>query len=68
MSWIKTVPQEEGSFHISSRDGDYAGVRDVILHKGEYKGVQGISLSSGVPWKGWWWSVPIVEPPRPPEW
>lgn len=68
MGWIKTVPQEEGSFHIATRGGEYAGSRDVILHEGEYKGVQGISVSSGVKWRGWWWSVPIEVSPIPPEW
>lgn len=62
MSWSKTIPQAEGMYHVASRDGDYAGVRDVVKIDGEYRDVR------SVPWRGWWWTAPIAEPPPPPKW
>lgn len=62
MSWSKTIPQEEGAFHCADRAGFYGGVRDVVLIDGIYRDVR------AVPWKGWWWVVPVEEPPRPPVW
>lgn len=65
MAWIKTAPQEVGIYHIATRAGEEAGIRHVILHEGKHIDV---GIVTGLPWGGWWWSVPIAKPPRPPVW
>lgn len=66
MAWIKTVPQQEGNFHVADREGEIVGTRYVIYVKDDYVDVNEVAHRVG--WQGWWWDVAIEEPPSPPPW
>jgi hypothetical protein len=68
--WQKEIPTVSGTYHTACRDGVYAGAKEVVWDGGRlYMAGFPIWTSPEVDaWKGWWWSVPIEVPPKPPEW
>ena len=60
--WMKTLPTMPGLFWIADQEGNLVGVRHLILENEKLKD------ENPEPWDGWYWSVPIPEPPEPPLW
>jgi hypothetical protein len=68
--WQKTIPVKSGLYYTADRDGNDAGLKCVAYHDGElvFAGMSIWTSPEVDAWQGWWWSVPVVPPPHPPEW
>ena len=64
--WQKAMPKVEGLYWRADRDGIIESPKRVYYVGGHLIDFQ--TLNSGRPWSGWWWSVPIEQPPSPEAW
>lgn len=65
--WRTTIPEERGMFPRATRDGLEAPAAYVC--KGpDPDGSPVAWWSPHGEWRGWWWSAPIPDLPRPPPW
>lgn len=70
--WQQGVPKKSGLYWTASRTGEIDRPR-VVTYSDDgrllYAGITGTNVRGEVPaWQGWWWSEPVEEPPKPPEW
>jgi hypothetical protein len=69
--WQKTIPVKDGLYYTADRDGNNAGIKTVAYGTDGKLVFAGMSIWTSPEtdaWQGWWWSVPVVPPPTPPEW
>jgi hypothetical protein len=68
--WQKEIPTVTGTYHSADRLGLYAGVKEVVWDYGRlfFAGMPIWTSPEVDAWQGWWWSLPIQVPPKPPEW
>ena len=66
--WQKEIPSKNGHYWTATRQGQIAQLQVVAYDDGELVYAGGPAQGNGWIWQGWWWSEPVEEPSKPPEW
>lgn len=65
--WVKDMPLRAGRYPTATRDGLCAEDISVVeLSPGRFQSV--LENTVGVQWRGYWWSEPYPQLPKPPAW
>ena len=67
--WTKTPPTKPGMYRVADREGDEASSLYVCIIDGTLMCPRSHdTLPPSDAWRGWWWSEPIEDLPKPPSW
>jgi hypothetical protein len=64
--WQKDIPKKPGLYWTATKDGFLCTPKTVVFVCGEWHSTD--RLASNCEWGGWWWSIPLPQPPKPPAW
>ena len=72
-TWTTNAPQEPGTYPLAAPKGDAENPPGILMNvvateDGLHYALPGRSQTGSCPWGGWFWSQPLPNLPKPPDW